>query len=456
VKKLLIFLVLLGLALAGGAYWLKRSRAPAVREDTFTYAAVERGTLIDSVSATGTLKPRDTVAVGSEQAGKVVEVYVDVNDVVEEGAPLLKVDDQMPRLQLRQAREALTAASADVEKVKAALDAAQRALNRQLELKKGGSGFRTELDRHRAQRDAARAAVTAAEARKLEAATAVERAQLGLDLTVVRVPRFKEPVPSAITLAGKGLREPVALVDRASARRKFVILDRQVVVGQMVGPGVATPLFTLATDLGQMQVHAQVAESDVAHIRKGLPATFTVSAYSENDHPFRGKVTRRGLLSVSQQGAIYYDVVIDVANSVDPETRELRLNPGMTASVDVILREHKGVWKVPTTALNFQLDEYYQSAAAKEKLAQWEKRRDREDWKPLWVWDRQRNRPWPIFVRIGGLKGGQTGIKDSQFNEILEWEAGQEPRSQGPRVIINAPPPRKPGLFDQPTNLKLS
>jgi hypothetical protein len=130
----------------------------------------------------------------------------------------------------------------------------------------------------------------------------------------------------------------------------------------------------------------------------------------------------------------------------------------MTASVDIILREHRRVWKVPTTALNFQLDEHYQTAQAKEKLAQFANRKDGEDWKALWIWDRGRNSPWPIFVRISRIDSGETGIKDSQFNEVLEWETGQEPKSTKdlPQVIIEAPPVHKPGLFETPTNLKLS
>jgi hypothetical protein len=226
----------------------------------------------------------------------------------------------------------------------------------------------------------------------------------------------------------------------------------------MIAPPASAELFTLATDLQDLQVHAQVAEGDIARIKKGLEATFTVSAYTDADQVFPGRVKQRKLMPNSQQGAVYYDTIIDVTNSVDPATKEWRLDPGMTAAVDIILREHRRVWKVPTTALNFQLDEHYQTAQAQKKIAEWQKRQDRDDWKALWIWDPQRNSPWPIFVRISRQGLADAGIKDSQFNEILEWEPGLEPANtkEWPEVIIEAPPARKPGLFESPSNLKLS
>jgi HlyD family secretion protein len=456
VKKLLVTLIVLGVILAGVAYWISRSRNGAVNEDSFTYAAVEHGDLIETVSATGTLKPKEVVSVGSELSGKVVEIYADVNDTVEEGAPLLRLNDQTAVLKVEQAEQAVRAAAADVERAKALREAAQRGLNLQLELKNKG-GFRTEEEKYRAQLEAAKAGVKAAGVKQEEARTAQKLAQLGLDLTVVRVPSTKEgPAPAGAMVARGGVF-PVLHQGSPAPRRKYTVIDRKVVLGQMVAPPASAHLFTLAADLSQMQVHAQVAEGDIARVKKGLSATFTVSAYTGADDTFRGKVTQKRPMPVSHQGAIYYDTVIDVPNPIDSDSKERRLIPGMTAAVDIILGEYRGVWKVPTVALNFQLHEYYQSPAARAKLAHWQGRKDSEDWKPLWVWDARQNCPWPIFVRIGGLKGGQPGIKDSQFNEILEWERGQEPKStkDWPRVIINAPPAERPGLFDRPANVKL-
>jgi multidrug efflux pump subunit AcrA (membrane-fusion protein) len=325
-----------------------------------------------------------------------------------------------------------------------------------MELKQKGSGFRTEAERYRALVQAAKAGVKAADVKKIEAQTAAELAKLGHDKTVVRMPAVRQAPASGSLVSGR--LHPVSDELPSGRKRRYRVLERKVDLGQMVAPPASAQLFTLATDLAEMQVHAQVAESDIARVAKGLKATFTVSAYTETDVTFRGHVVQRRPMPANVQGAVFYDTVIDTPNTMDPATGEWRLLPGMTAAVDIIVREHHHVWKIPTTALNFQLDEHYQTAEARAKLARWQERKDADDWKPLWVWDRRRHSAWPIFVRIGGTKSGQTGIKDNQFNEVLEWEQGQEPKSpdDAPRVIISAPPYRKPGLFDQPTNLKLS
>ncbi len=449
-KKLLVFLILIGLGLAGGVYWYNRSHTIQVNQNSFTYASVEKGTLTESVSATGTLRPRDIIPVGSELSGKVTEVYVDVNALVKPGDKLLKMDDEVARLKLKQAEEAVRAADANIEAAKGSQEAAQRGLNVQLELAKKGHGFRTEENIYRARVDAARAAVRAAQVKKQEAQTAVDLARLALDRTIVRVPSPTDAPKSGT--AGTG--------QTPKPETQHIVLDRKVVAGQMIAPPMSAHLFTLATDLRDMQVNTQVAEGDIARIKKGLDASFTVSAYADSDRHFRGKVSQRKLTPNNIQGAVYFDVVIDVVNSIDPGTRQWRLDPGMTASVDIILREHRNVWKVPTSALNFDLDEHYQTPLAREKIALWDKRSDRADWKALWVWDVKRNSPWPIFVRITRPDSGTeaAGIKDSQFNEILEWEPGAAPKNsrEGPKVIIEAPPVRKPGLFDSNSNLKLS
>jgi HlyD family secretion protein len=161
VKKLLEFLIVLGLLVAGGVYWFNLSRSVHLNEDSFTYAPVEFGTMKDTVSATGSLRPKEVVAVGSELSGKVVKIFADVNDVVEEGNPLLQLDDEMSQLKLKQAHEDVEAAEAAIAHARAQQDAAQCGLNMQMELKQNGSGFRTEAERYRALVQAAKAGVKA-------------------------------------------------------------------------------------------------------------------------------------------------------------------------------------------------------------------------------------------------------------------------------------------------------
>jgi hypothetical protein len=128
----------------------------------------------------------------------------------------------------------------------------------------------------------------------------------------------------------------------------------------------------------------------------------------------------------------------------------------MTATVDIVRRTHPGVWKVPSTAMNFQLDEHYQTNEAKARLSDWQQRPDRQDWRAVWVM--KENKPWPVFVRTGGKNAqGESGIVDAQYYEVLEWEPGTKPDPQVPgsypQLIVAAPEVGKSKLFNLP-NIK--
>jgi HlyD family secretion protein len=434
VKKLLTIMVLVGVVLVGGAYWLRRPRTVAVSEELFTYTPVEHGALRETVSATGILKPRDVLLVTSELPGTVVDVLAKVNDLVSDGQVVLKLDDSTLRLKLEEAENAIEEAQTGVGMAKEQERAAKLALKYQQDLEKGG-GFRSEKDQAEAKFRAAEMMGKAAEVKVRQARTAKKQAERALEKTEVRVPVLS----GSATPAGK---------------RRYLVLDCKVERGQMVGPTLPTPLFTLAADLSAMEVHAQVAEGDIGKVRKGMSATFTVSAYTEGDIKFSGQVSQVRPVPSSQQGAVFYDTVIDVANQHDPQTGQWRLRPGMTAAVDLIRRAQKSAWKMPMAALSFQMDDAYQSDAARARIAEWNRRPDHADWRPVWTWDGARGEAWPIFVRIN--TDGTPGLSDGQFNEILAWEPGREPSPSGPplRVIVSAPPPHKPGLFEQPTNIK--
>jgi len=419
VKKPLLVLILVGVALAGLAYWISQSATRPVTKDLFTYAQVTRGPMIEAVSASALVQPRDIRVVSSELPGIVVEVPAKVNDVVAPGDVLVRLDARKFRLELEEAQAA-------VAQAEALQRAAELAVKYQQAIERSG-GFRSDLEAAEAQLNAARPKVQAAR-------LAQEKAQLALDLTLIRAP-----------------------MDNGSGTgRQYHVLDKKVQPGQFIGPQTPLPLFTLASDLRRMEIHAEVAEGDVGRVRPGLESTFTVAAYWEPEVKFRGTVREIRPVPANVKGAIFYTTVTEVENAKDQQTGEWMLRPGMTASVDVITRKRTNVWRVPTAALNFQMEEPYQNEAVRARLASWRERSDPDDWRPLWVWDEARRGPWPLFVRIGGLKNGESGLKDGEFNEILEWEPGTEPTGPGPRVIIHAPPARRPGLLDQPANIKLS
>jgi HlyD family secretion protein len=435
VRKVVLFLLFSAAAFAGVAIWQKLPRSHSLTEKGLTFTNIQYGTIVDVVSATGIVEPRDLVVVSAEVPGLVKALLARVNDTVSEGAVLATLEDARIQLKVEEAENGVRTAQAAQAQAEAARDATEVALKTQLDLESRG-GFRSEREQAEAQAKAARAGVMTAVARVRAAETGLKEAKLAHEQTQVKVPGSAESMGS---------------------KREYLVLDRKVHMGQMVGPQ-DTPLFTLAGDLSRMEIHAQVAEGDINKVKKGLTAVFILSGFGDEDIEFRGAVREIRPMAVNVKGAVYYDAVIEVANQRDAVTGEWRLRPGMTASVDIIRREHKNVWKIPSAALNFQLDEAYQPEEVRARLAEWKQRPDHGQWHTLWTWDAAARTPRPVLVRIGGLKNGAPGLKDSEGNEVLEWEPGQEPdpRAPLPRVIISAPPARTPGFFDQPANIKVS
>lgn len=458
-KKLLLVLTCVGSLLVAAAYWVSPS-SPSGNDIGIVFAAVELGTMTDVVSATGPLSPLETYPVSSLLSGPVVKIFpnADFNRRVEENEPLLQLDSVLAEIKLEQAKVAVELAKADVTRAKAQRDAAQTSRNWQQKLLTDGVGQQSKLDEASHLLEAAEANVEAASLVVEKARKAVDEARIGLDKSIVRAPA-----------AG-------------------IIISRDVSLGQMVGPQSPTPLFKIASDLAQMQVNAQVAEGDVGKIRKGLDATFTLFGNPDDSLRFEGKVKQIRPMPISVQGVVYYNTIISTVNRRVPEAKSwttaasafdaalqgplaslhwLRfqpeehwmLHPGMTATVEIIRRKHDNVWKMPTEALNFQLEDAYQTHEARAKIAEWHQRADRDDWKHVWV-KGPRGKPWPIFVRIGGVdRQGDSGIKDTRFNEVLEWEQEVADKlnlldpSTFPQVIISAPPVNKPGIFEKPTRI---
>lgn len=438
-KKLLLVLLLLGGLLAGLAYWINTPRLVPVREDLFTFSTVTRGDIRETVSATGSIKPRNLVFINSKASGTVVEVLGEVNDVVEEGKVLVRLDDQLVALKVQQAEIGVTTAEAAVTQARALRTAAEKGLKFQQDMAK--TGFRKDLEKAEQELAAAAAGVQLAQARVKDAENQLEQARAALEMTHLRVPVLATPF-SGSTGGGK---------------RDFLILDRSVEVGQMVGPMPAAPLFTLAANLSQMEVHTEVVEGDVGRVRPGQTAYFTINSYDDPDLVFQGTVRTILPKPTNVKGAIYYNAVIEVDNQKHPGTGEWRLLPGMTTSVDFVVQQKTNTWKIPLAATNFELEPAYQSPEAQQRLDEWARRPDARDWRPLWIWQAEPGRAWPVFVRLNDSANGLKGLQDGDYIEVLQWEPDAEPRDNSPsRVITNAPPARKPGLLDRPANFKVS
>ena len=304
-KKIVLGSIFLAV-LAGLLYWWGSSRAaqdPAQRDRT---VAVERGSVVQSVSANGTLNPVVLVSVGTQVSGTVKKLYVDFNDQVKAGQPLLELDDALVAASERQS-------AANVINAQASLDLAQANETRMRALLAQEYVSRQEYDQAAQTLKSARAQLAQA-----QAANARDRANLGY--TTIRSP-----------------------VDG-------VVIDRVVDLGQTVAASFQTPtLIKIAQDLTEMRIDTSFAEADLGNIREGLPARFTVDAFP--DRQFEGVVQQIRLNPTTQQNVVTYNVRISVANP------EHILLPGMTAYVTIGVQSRDDVLLVPNAALRFKLAE---------------------------------------------------------------------------------------------------
>ena len=300
----------------GAAGWRSKARSAAPAQLLET-ALVERGDVTARVTATGTLSAIVTVQVGSQVSGRIAALHADYNDRVRKGQLIALIDPQLYQAAVAQARANLLAARGNLAKAKAQAVDAERQSARQEALAARKLVAQADADTAQATAEAARASVEAAEGAVAQAEAALDQAEVNLAYT-----RIHSPTDG-------------------------VVISRSVDVGQTVAASLQAPtLFIIAEDLAKMQVDTSVSEADVGRLRAGMPATFTVDAYP--GEPFRGTVRQVRNAATTTQNVVTYDAVIDVANP------ELKLKPGMTASVTFVHAEKKGVVKVPNAALRFR------------------------------------------------------------------------------------------------------
>jgi HlyD family secretion protein len=304
------------LAAAGGGYWYYRyTRAP--QPPTVTTAVISRGDIVETVGATGTLQAVTTVQVGTQVSGTIQSLYADFNSLVKKGQVLARLDPSLFQTQIEQARANLVRAQADVERLRVALADAETKLARARELSSRQLIPRTELETAEVNTRSAEAQIRSAEAQVRQAQASLNQNQVNLAHTVITAP-----------------------IDG-------LVISRNVDVGQTVAASMQAPtLFVLAADLTKMQVLANLDESDVGRIRPHQVVTFRVDAYPADT--FRGTVSQVRLEPKVQQNVVTYATVIDVPND------ELKLKPGMTATVNVEIARATNVLRIPNGALRFR------------------------------------------------------------------------------------------------------
>jgi HlyD family secretion protein len=269
----------------------------------FRFDKVSQGDITMTVTATGTINAVISVDVGTQVSGIVSKLYADFNSIVKEGQVIAQIDSTF-------LVQAVKDAQASLERSRAQYADAKRTAERTKLLFEKGLESQAVYD----------AATTTLESNS----AALKQSQAALD-------RAK------INLAYATIYAPI----------NGVVIDRKVNVGQTVAASFSSPtLYTIANDLSKMQVQVTVDESDIGRISIGQEATFTVDAYA--DERFTGTVSQIRLAPVSIQNVVNYTVVVDVVNN------QLKLMPGMTANVRIMVGSSNNVLRVPNMALRFQ------------------------------------------------------------------------------------------------------
>jgi HlyD family secretion protein len=316
------------LLVVGGAYGAQtwREAQKPVPPPPFVTAKLELRDIVEAVESSGKLKPLTEVKVGTQISGRVVRVHADFNRPVKKGDLLAEIDPSLFGAQVSQVAGQLSAAEAQLERARAAQHAAQIAFERTQQLKSEAIASQAELDQAENSIQIARADVVAASAQIQGLAAQLKSANTTLAYT-----RIYSPIDG-------------------------IVIDRAVDPGQTVAASFSAPiLFVIAQDLSAMQVLADIDEADVGKITEGMTAQVRVDAFP--DQTFAGLVTQIRYNPTEVQGVVTYAAVLDVKND------ELKLRPGMTATVNITAKAVKGVNAVRNAALRFKPKDPAQAGA---------------------------------------------------------------------------------------------
>lgn len=300
-KKKIRYIVLAVVVITGGLIVL-RSFQKAGQQMELETERVTRGEINEVITATGTLEALETVEVGTQVSGVIEKIYVDYNSQVKKGQLLAKLDQTPLIAQLDQSKATVDQAEAELQYQKATYERYKKLIDKKL---------------------IAQSDYDLAEYNYNKAVASLNNARSVYD-------------KNKINLSYATIYSPI----------DGIILDRAVDEGQTVAASFNTPtLFTIANDLTQMQVEADVDEADIGYLKVGQRVDFTVDAYP--DEKFDGEITQIRLNPVETSNVITYTVVVDAPNP------DKKLMPGMTANVSFYVTEKKNILLMPARALNF-------------------------------------------------------------------------------------------------------
>ena len=298
VKRRKWWLILFVIVAGGIVYFM--SGNDSAQNTGFATATITRGDLRQVVTATGEIQPLNTINVGSQVSGTIEEIFVDYNSQVKKGDVLLKIEPSVLQASVDEAYASLVSAESQRDYAK------------------------SEYERNKILYE-----------KDIIPRADLEQSQTTYEQAEQTVNRMKSQYDRAVTNLGYAtITSPV----------DGTVISRQVDVGQTVAASFQTPdLFAIAEDLSKMQIETAVSEADIGMITEGQKVTFTVDAYPTQT--FEGEVRQIRLSPTITSNVVVYTVVIDVDNS------DLRLKPGMTAFVTILISEKDDIWKVQNSAL---------------------------------------------------------------------------------------------------------
>jgi HlyD family secretion protein len=411
-------------------------------------ANVEHGDISVAVSATGNPNAVVTVQVGSQVSGIVMALFADFNTKVTKGELIARIDPapfqakvdqaqanldaaraavanaqagvQQALAGIQAANSSLAAAQANVLKAEAVAEDAKVKVDRRVIMVKQGADSKEDLETAQTTYKSAVADHNAlvAQQHAVEDSVKVAQAQLNVANSILtasqaQVKQFAAARQSAqIDLDHTNITAPV----------DGVVVSRNVDVGQTVAASLAAPtLFLIAQDLTKMQVDTNVSEADVGRVRVSQPATFTVDAYP--GQVFTGNVTSIRKAPINVQNVITYDAVIGVSNP------DLKLFPGMTANVKILVNQRLNVMRVPNAALRYHPASETPTAASGQGV-----RKGAAPEKAVWILDKD-DKPQRVTITTGESDGTYTevvtgGLKDGD-RVIVAALAKAAPASSG-------------------------
>jgi HlyD family secretion protein len=418
-RKVVFFLLFLGLAAAGGGWYWHVNLKPQI---SYRTVKIKRGDLLSTITATGTLEPEEVVDVGAQVEGLIQSFGTDANgheidyrSPVHAKMVLAHIDDAVykadvstAQAQLEQANVAVLKGQADVAQANAKLVQAEQVWNRAKEMGPSDALSKNDYDMYKADFETAKANVLVAQTEIAQAKASILQAQAVLD-------------KATRNLDFCTIRSPV----------DGEILDRRVNIGQTVVSSLNAPsLFLIAKDLKRMQIWTSVNEADVGRVIPGTPVSFECDAFPGRE--FEGSVGKVRLNATMTQNVVMYTVEVNIDNSDNV------LLPYLTANVHFLVQKDSAILMAPNAALRWSPSSLAQVAP------------DARSWKPsdpkaagggpaskpanpkrkiaqrsgiVWITDGQFVRP--IEVKLGASDGANTAIMSSNLSEGQEVILGE-------------------------------